>query len=253
MHDDDAFAEAQRASTSAPFTGPAGLYTLCALALAGLVVFVLFEVRNPSEIFAGLTTGRARLHALVASLGLWGPLLFTLGFAALMLLIWVPTWPCSLIGGFLFGTAFGTGYSLVGSTLGAVAVFALARSGLAHRIPRWHPLLRRLHAGFQRDALEYVIALRLLPVMPFGIVHVAAAAFGVPLRIFTLGTFVGMIPFVLIWAALGADLDQIAASGKRIDIGTLASSRVLLPLFALAALALVPVAIRRIRERLARP
>jgi uncharacterized membrane protein YdjX (TVP38/TMEM64 family) len=226
------------------------LYALCAVAIAGLVV--LFQLRHPNDILAEVSAGRTRLHGLVASLSIWGSVLFILAYAALMTLIWIPSWPCSMIGGFLFGAAFGSVYSLIGSTLGAVVAFELARSGLAHRISHENPLFRRLHAGFQRDAFEYVIALRLLPVMPFGIIHVAAAVFGVPLRIFTIGTAIGMVPCIVIYSLLGTDLDRIAASGQRVDAATLTDSRVLVPLFALAALALVPIVIRRIRERYAR-
>jgi uncharacterized membrane protein YdjX (TVP38/TMEM64 family) len=246
MHDDDGLLAAPEAAASSRFKQRLGLYALCAFAVAGLIV--LFELRHPFEILAMISAGRASLHALVSTLGFWAPVLFVLAYAGLMVLIWVPSWPCSMMGGFLFGTAAGTVYSLIGATLGAVAAFALARSGLAQRISQRNPLFRRLQVGFQRDALEYVVALRLLPVMPFGIIHVAAAVFGVPLGIFTLGTILGMIPCVLIYAALGADVDRIAAAGGRIDAATLTDSRVLVPLFALAALALVPVAIRRIRE-----
>jgi uncharacterized membrane protein YdjX (TVP38/TMEM64 family) len=224
-----------------------GLVALCVLAVTGVVVLV--EYGNLPKILDELSAGRAHLHSLVATLGFWAPVIFIIAYAALMLLIWVPSWPCTVIGGFLFGTVEGTICSLIATTLGAVGVFELARAGLAQRLPRSHPLMRRLDAGFRRDALEYVIALRVMPVIPFGIIHVAAAAFGISLRVFTLGTVIGMLPCVLIYSFLGEDLDQVLANGGHLTVADFLSLRVMAPLFALAALALVPIAVRRFRER----
>jgi uncharacterized membrane protein YdjX (TVP38/TMEM64 family) len=166
-----------------------------------------------------------------------------------MVLIWVPSWPCTMIGGFLFGPVLGFGYSLIGSTAGAVAAYGLARTGLAHRVSRRYALVRRLHDGFARDALQYVIVLRLIPVMPFGIIHVAAAMFRVPLGTFVLGTVIGMIPCIAIYAVLGAQLDRIAAEGGHVNAATFLDVHVWGPLLALAALALAPTVVRWLRKR----
>jgi uncharacterized membrane protein YdjX (TVP38/TMEM64 family) len=221
--------------------------------MAAAGVLVLFEIRNPSRIISALSEGQGHLHVLVAKLGFWGPLLFMAGYCALMLMIWVPSWPCTLIGGFLFGPVPATIYSLIATTLGAMGVFALARSGLAHRIALESPFLRKLDAEFKRNAFEYVVALRILPIVPFGIVHVAAAVLGVSLRVFTLGTIVGMVPGIIIYAILGADLDRIAAAGQALDATTFLKPNVIGPLFALAALIVVPILVRRFRALRSRP
>lgn len=247
MHEQDTRVERPTVDKGSALRSTLGLSVLCALAIVGVIALV--EVRDPSALLAQLSQGRTELHGFVTRLGVWAPIAFIAAYAALMLLIWFPSWPCSMMGGFLFDAAGGTIYSLVGSTIGAVVVFELARAGLADRRSLQHPIVRRLDMGFQRDALEYVVALRVMPVMPFGIVHVAAGAFHVPLRTFTIGTAIGMIPCVLIYALLGADLDRIFAKGGHVSATTFLSPAVFGPLFALAALALVPVAVRRLRER----
>jgi len=235
----------------ATFGRTIALAVLCVCAVAGALV--LFEIRDPNELLVRIAQGRAAIHAHADGLGPWAPAVFVLGYAILMVLIWVPSWPCSMLGGFLFGALGGSVYSLAGSTLGAVAAYGLSRSGLAHRLSQQNPLLRRLRDGFHRDALEFIVALRIMPVMPFGIVHVAAAMFKVPLGTFTLGTAIGMIPCVAIYALLGTELDRLAQQGRRVDATAFADARVWGPLLALAALALVPVAVRRLRSHRASP
>jgi uncharacterized membrane protein YdjX (TVP38/TMEM64 family) len=51
--------------------------------------------------------------------------------------------------------------------------------------------------------LEHIIGLRVLPVLPFTLVNMAAGALGVPYRTFLLGTLLGMAPGVLAVTLLG--------------------------------------------------
>jgi uncharacterized membrane protein YdjX (TVP38/TMEM64 family) len=88
--------------------------------------------------------------------------------------------------------------------------------------------------------------------MPFGVIHVASAAFGVPLRTFTTGTAIGMVPCVFLYGLLGAQLARVAAAGKTLDVATFVNPSVGVPLFGLAALALIPALIREVRARMVR-
>jgi uncharacterized membrane protein YdjX (TVP38/TMEM64 family) len=178
------------------------------------------------------------------------PLAFVAGYAAAMLFIWIPAWPCTVIGGFLFGAMLGVPLSVAGSTLGAVGVFLLGRSVWARRIVFGHPTLQRLKEGCRRDAFAYLVALRLVPIMPFGVIHVAAAYFDVSLPTFILGTAAGMVPCIAIYSLLGADLDALALHGGVPDAHALLHPSILLPLSGLAVLALVPVVARRVRAKL---
>jgi hypothetical protein len=51
-----------------------------------------------------------------------------------------------------------------------------------------------------------------------------------------------------VFASVGAGLGAVFDRGERPDLGILLSAPVLLPLLALAALALVPVAVRKLRK-----
>jgi uncharacterized membrane protein YdjX (TVP38/TMEM64 family) len=204
---------------------------------------------NPKQILVELSKERALLHAFVLQHSILAALIFVGAYAALMLLIWIPAAPCTIIGGLLFGVRLGVPYSVISSTLGAIGVFALGKSALGERISQNNALLYRLKDGFQKDALAYVAALRLMPAMPFGIIHVAAAYFDVPFSSFVLGTVLGMIPCIVIFSVLGVGLDSLIARGGGLNAQVFLKPDVVVPLTALAALALAPALIRRLRAR----
>ncbi len=224
----------------------ARLLVLVVLAVAGIAL--LLTVANPGGILARLAREQQLLHGTVAGLGLLAPVAFLAAYCGAMLLIWIPAAICSVLGGFFFGPLWGSVLSLVGCTAGGLGVYELARSGVHGNKAVTGPLLRRLQEGFRRDELAYVIALRFMPFMPFGLVHIAAGALNVSRRAFVIGTAVGMLPCTVMYAFLGYDIDRLLARGGSLTGHELLQTRVLLPLAGLAVLALASVFVRRFRE-----
>jgi hypothetical protein len=65
---------------------------------------------------------------------------------------------------------------VVAATLGASLVFLLARTALAEPLAeRAGPRLEKLRAGFQENAIAYLLFLRLVPAFPFWLVNLAPA------------------------------------------------------------------------------
>ena len=99
------------------------------------------------------------------------------------------------VGGFLFGVWLGALLSVIGATLGSVAVFLAARTAfydLFHA--RAGAALARLEDGFRRDSFSYLLFLRLVPVFPFWLVNIVPALLGMTLGPYTLATLIGIIP-----------------------------------------------------------
>jgi len=178
----------------------------------------------------------------------------------------------TLAGGLLFGWQLATPATLAAATLGATVLFLVARSSLCHTLAdRAGPAIHRLRAGFQKNALSYMLFLRLVPVFPFVVVNLAAAALDVPLATFVLGTVIGIIPGTLAYTVAGAGLGSvieaqnaryqacIAKLGSGADIESLCPytidtsaiiTRELLAAFALLGLvALIPVALKKWKAR----
>ncbi|HEX5325746.1 MAG TPA: VTT domain-containing protein, partial [Acetobacteraceae bacterium] len=82
----------------------------------------------------------------------------------------------TVAGGLLFGTVVGGTLAVVGSTIGAVILFLVARTAFAEFMARRaRGLLDRIRPGLQRDGFSYLLALRLVPAVPFWLVNLGAA------------------------------------------------------------------------------
>ncbi len=156
----------------------------------------------------------------------------------------------TVFAGYFFGILVASLWVIGGATLGSVIVFLAAR-GVLHDVlmARAAPWLKRMEKGFQEDALSYLLVLRLLPIFPFWLVNLVPALLGVKLWIYVLATALGIIPGVVVYAALGNGLGTVIAQGGEPDFAIILDPAVLLPLVGLAVFALLPVAWKRWQRR----
>jgi len=145
----------------------------------------------------------------------------------------------TLAGGLLFGAFIGAFLAVLGATIGAAVLFLLARSAFAPFVAgRAEGLLGPLRAGLARDGFFYLLSLRLVPVFPFWLLNLAPALLGMAFAPYLAATFFGIIPGTLVFAGIGAGLDEVFLSGASPDLGVIFSPDVLLPLLGLALLSL---------------
>lgn len=170
----------------------------------------------------------------------------------------------TICGGILFGGLAGGTAALIGATIGATAIFLIAKSALGG----W--LMRRagrraesMAAGFCADAFNYLLFLRLVPVFPFWLVNLVPALCGMRFRTYVAATALGIIPATFAFAFFGAGLDSAAtaqvaayqacvAAGRAgcklsFDPGAAMTPQLIAGLVALSLLSLVPVVVRRLR------
>ncbi len=149
----------------------------------------------------------------------------------------------TIAGGFLFGQLVGCAAAVVAATVGATALFLAARTALGEPLrARAGPWLRRLEQGFADNALSYLLVLRLVPLFPFFVVNLVPAFLGVRLRVFAIGTLLGIIPGTFVYASVGAGLGELFEAGGAITPADVLSPEILAALVGLALLALLPVA-----------
>jgi uncharacterized membrane protein YdjX (TVP38/TMEM64 family) len=214
-----------------------GLLTLLVLAWA----LGLFGYASLTE----LERHRRLLGDFVAAWPLAAGLLYVAAFMAATALA-VPIVPVlTMAGGLLFGRWAGALLALPAATLGACILFLAARRALASPRPRPRPLLDRLRDGLRRGGFWYLLSVRLIPVVPFSVGSVAPALVGMRLPVFIAATVLGILPSTVIFADIGARLDQLFARGEHPDLGAVLAPPALLPLFALAALSLAASRWRR--------
>lgn len=148
----------------------------------------------------------------------------------------------SLLLGFLFGRWVGTLLIVISATLGATAVFWLARYLLAdwaEQRLRGNALAKKLLDGFQADAVSYLLFLRLVPAFPFWLVNLAPAFTPVSLQVYVITTFIGIMPGSFVFANLGQSLGSIERPDQ------LLSPQTLLAFSLLGVLSLMPVILKR--------
>lgn len=156
----------------------------------------------------------------------------------------------TVIGGFLFGAVTGTVLVVLAATVGATLLFLVTRYSLATPLrSRIGGTLASMEAGFRSNALSYMLVLRLIPLFPFWLVNVAPAFLGVSLRVFIIGTFIGIIPGTAVFAVFGAGLGRILDRGETISLEGVLTPEIVAALIGLAVLSLAPVAYRRWRQR----
>ena len=221
---------------------------LVVLVIAIVLVFALDLDRFVS--FDTLSENRDRLLAFVDAHMLLAPLLFVLIYALVVGLSIPGGAIMTIAGGFLFGLWVGTVLVLIGATLGATAVFLIAKTALGDILrEKAGPRVRKMEAGFREDAFNYLLVLRLIPIFPFWLVNIVPALLGVPLSTYVLGTFIGIIPGSFVYASVGNGLGAVFDAGETPDLGIIFQPAIILPIVGLAILAILPVVYKKLRGR----
>lgn len=178
----------------------------------------------------------------------WLGALFQVGALALVIATGVPGGiVIVLAGGMLFGTVLGTVLSTIGAMIGATVLYYASRMAFAGGARDAPPLVGRLRAGYLAHPFAYTLFLRLVPFFPFGAVSVALAWLRCPLWIFLLASALGGAVMIAFESALGAGLTETIAREGEVSLGLLAHRSVYLPLLGMALVALVPIAVGRLR------
>lgn len=141
----------------------------------------------------------------------------------------------TLLGGFLFGLVQGTLLVVTGATIGATIIFIIAKTSLGSTLrEKAGSFYDKIEANMKENAVGYLLFMRLVPIFPFVAVNVVPALFNVPLRIFVLTTFFGIIPGTAVFVYFGQQLGSIES------LSDLASPQVLSAFALLGVFALIP-------------
>ncbi len=198
--------------------------------------------------WAGLARDRAGLVAWVTDHPLLAPCFFVIFYTVSVTLSLPQAGLMTMTGGLLFGILAGGAMAVAGATLGAVFLFLIARSAFGDPLARrGGAALGKLREELRRDGFSYLLSIRLVPVVPFWLVNLAAALCGMRLRHYVAATLIGIMPMTFVLASIGAGLGDVLAKGERPNLGIIFSWPILGPLVALAVASLTPVIWRKLR------
>ncbi len=150
--------------------------------------------------------------AWVDSLGVWGPLVFIIGYA-LATVLFIPGSLLTLAAGAIFGLARGTLYVFVGASIGSALAFLvaryLARSSIEHRLEN-RPRFAAIDKAVAREGRKIVFLLRLSPVFPYNLLNYALGLTSVTFRDYAIASF-GMLPGTFLYVYYGKAIGSLAA------------------------------------------
>jgi uncharacterized membrane protein YdjX (TVP38/TMEM64 family) len=176
---------------------------------------------------------------------------FVLAYVAIVAFSLPGATAATLTGGFLFGLFPGALFNIVGATVGAVLIFLAVRSGigrsLAAKVDSSDGQVAKLMRAIRENEIPVLFSMRLVPVLPFFVANVIPALIGVRTWVFAATTFAGIIPGGIIYTWVGVGLGEVFARGEVPNLGIILEPHILGPLLGLAALALVPVALKTLR------
>jgi len=153
-----------------------------------------------------------------------------------------------MAGGMLFGVIAGTILSSVGVLLGALILFFASKHAFGDHSHAHAPgFAGALRSGYRAHPVSYTFFLRLVPFFPFGGVTVGLAWLRCPLWLFVAATGTGGAVMTGIETALGSGLAKNIGANHAISADLLADPKVVVPLVAMALLALVPIGISKWR------
>ena len=148
----------------------------------------------------------------VDGLGLWGSVVFVLGYA-LATVAFVPGSLLTLAAGAIFGLARGTVIVFIGATLGASAAFLIARYVARKPIERRiesRPKFAAIDRAIGREGLKIVTLLRLSPAFPFNLLNYGLGLTRVRFAHYLIACL-GMLPGTFLYVYYGKALGDLAA------------------------------------------
>jgi uncharacterized membrane protein YdjX (TVP38/TMEM64 family) len=154
----------------------------------------------------------------IGRLGPWAPV-FLVAFDAAVCLLCLPGSAVTLVAGFLWGTAGGSVVASLGATLGAAAAFLISRLLLRGWIERrlaGHPAVSAVDRAIGSEGFRIVLLVRLCSLLPYDLMSYALGLTKVSLRRYLLGTWLGRLPEIVLWAYIGSTAKSLAdvSAGK---------------------------------------
>jgi len=182
--------------------------TLGGIALLAAMVLAIPELRDAFE--AAVRGDTDEVRSRIEDLGVAGPLMI-LALALIHAVVFYPAEIVNAAAGFAYGFWAALALMMAGWLLSGLLCFAVGRSVARPLLDRWFGTERfeRTEAAIERGGVTLLLAVRLLPVVPFSLVSYAAGAARVPLWRFVWTTTLGYLPLTALFVYFGTRLEGL--------------------------------------------
>jgi uncharacterized membrane protein YdjX (TVP38/TMEM64 family) len=183
--------------------------TLGGIALLALLVLAVAPLRE--AVSAAIHGDNAEVRHQIDRLGAAGPLLIV----ALTVIHAVVFYPAEIVdaaSGYAYGFFPALALLTVGWLLSGLACFAVGHKVARPLLDRWlgEERFERIEGMIERGGPSLLLAMRLIPVVPFSLLSYAAGAARVPTWRFIWTTAVGFLPITAIAVYLGTRLEGLS-------------------------------------------
>lgn len=183
--------------------------TLGGIALMAAMVLAIPELRDAFE--AALRGDTDEVRTRIDELGIVGPLLI-LALALIHTVVFYPAEIVDAAAGFAYGFFPALALVMFGWLLSGLICFAIGRSVARPLLDRWFGAERfeRIEARIERGGATLMLAVRLIPILPFSLVSYAAGAARVPVWRFVWTTTLGYLPITALSVYFGTRLEGLS-------------------------------------------
>lgn len=139
----------------------------------------------------------------------------------ILTVIGIPGTILTVAGGLVFGLSWGTFWSVLGATLGAMGAFWTARYLLHKQIEKrfgHHQALIKFNQAVTSKPFAFVLAVRFAPISPFNVVNFLFGLTSIHWFPYSLGTFIGIIPGTLAYTWLGVSGMEALEGGEKTSL-----------------------------------
>ncbi len=184
------------------------MVTLVGLALMAGLVLAVPELHSAFD--AALHGDSEEVRSQIEGFGIGGPLLIV----ALVIIHGVVFYPAEIIdaaAGFVYGFLPGLALMMSGWLLSGLISYAIGSSVARPLLDRWlgEERFELAEARIERGGATLLIAVRLIPILPFSLMCYAMGAARVPLWRFTWTTLVGYLPITALAVYFGTRLEGL--------------------------------------------
>jgi len=170
-------------------------------------IVILFISCAIATVIAGRALGgiqpeRIRSWLLLADS--WAPIAYIFLYVMATVLVF-PSTPLNLMGGAFFGLWLGLLWTSIAAIVAAIASFVFARTvGREAVVKRLGGRWQTVDAGVQQGGAFYIFVIRLVPMIPYGLLNFAAGLTSVRFQDYVVGTVLGTVPSIFPYVLLGS-------------------------------------------------
>jgi len=168
--------------------------------------------------------------------------LFFLGYVLFSLTLLPGVMVLDLLAGYFFLQPYSTFLIALGCTTVGTILFLSVRFGFQGWLPKSNNrFVTKVQESFQQYQTNYLLFLRVMPLCPPRLAHIALAFVPIRFSTFLWTTFIGTLPIAYLLAEAGRGLGTVLEAGGPITFASFITPTIMISLALLAMLTLLPL------------